>query len=242
MIANKRKEKVRVPTSKELVYDEMGDQFEERLSLYDTNRRIHVLIEEFLGRERLDGKQVLDVGCGLGYGTERLLKLGANVTAVDIGQNLVTNVGKRYGCKAVVADAMDLLNQFDPNTFDVIFSSECIEHTPYPQQSLAHIAAVLKPGGWISLSTPNLLWSPVVKGASVLGIRKFNGHENFSTFRSLKSGLAQHGVSIVREKGLHLIPFQFHLYRLSTWMDDNAQFLRGLMINLCILGQKSKKD
>ena len=40
-------------------------------------------------------------------------------------------------CEAVVADAMNLTARFPPDSFDIVVSSECIEHTPDPMLPFA---------------------------------------------------------------------------------------------------------
>jgi len=181
---------------------------------------------------------VLDVGCGIGHFSQRLMDRGAEVTACDLGPNLVEQTRQRVGCRAVVADALELVRQFGRDRFDVVVSSECIEHTPDPSEALRQMAAVLRPGGWISVSTPNLLWYPIVRAATVLKLRPFDGHENFSTWRGMRRTLAESGVEVVSEKGIHLIPFQLRLHRLSRWLDQRLQSARFGMINICLLGRK----
>lgn len=223
---------------KELCHELLGERFATALSNYDTQRRVETLVDEFLPDDVLQGAETLDVGCGLGFFSQRLAQRGARVTACDLGPSLVDKTVARAGCRGVVADALRLTNTFGAGAFDVVVSSECIEHTPDPVAAVREMARVVKPGGWISLSTPNLLWSPVVKAATWLKLRPFDGLENFSTWRSLRRTLRDEGVEIVREHGLHLFPFQFRLYRLSRWFDRRAQACRGLMINICLLGRK----
>lgn len=74
----------RVPTEEELCHERLGDRFAEALSDYDTTRRLEVLVDDFLTEEMLRGKRVLDVGCGLGFFSERLMRrtleaAGANI-------------------------------------------------------------------------------------------------------------------------------------------------------------------
>ncbi len=98
--------------------------------------------------------------------------------------------------------------------------------------------AVLKPGGLLSLSTPNIVWQPVVRAATRLKLRPFDGYEHFSSWASLRRTVQGHGGEIVRERGLHLFPFQFGLHALSVWCDEHLQAARGLMINICLLARK----
>jgi SAM-dependent methyltransferase len=165
--------------------------------------------------------------------------LGADVTACDIGPELVGATVRRCRCTGVVADALDLVGQFGPNRFDAVVSSECIEHTPAPAAALEQMARVLKPGGWLAVSTPNRLWQPIVRAATWLRLRPFDGLEHFSTLTRIRASLKRSGVRVVRETGLHLWPFQLPLRGLSRWADENLQSLRGAMINLCVLGHKA---
>lgn len=228
----------RIPEREELVHEHLGDEFELALSQYDTKRRLEVLIDEFLPDSALRGKAVLDVGCGLGFFSERLVQRGAVVTACDLGPGLVARTRRRVRCTALVADALHLVDRFDVNHFDVVVSSECIEHTPRPADAVKQMMAVLRPGGYLSISTPNKAWLPVVRFATMIGARPFDGFENFSSWTSIRRTIEETGGAIVREHGLHLFPFQVPLHSLSRWCDVHLQALRAVMINVCVLAQK----
>ena len=68
------------------------------------------------------------------------------------------------------------------------------------------MATVLRPGGYISVSTPNWLWYPVVRAATILRLRPFDGLENFSSFARIREALNGEGVTILREKGAPPLP------------------------------------
>jgi 2-polyprenyl-3-methyl-5-hydroxy-6-metoxy-1,4-benzoquinol methylase len=229
---------MRVPGELEYCHERLGEQFAQALSEYDTRRRVEVLIDDFFTADMLEDKDALDVGCGLGFFSERLSQRGACVTACDLGPNLLEQTRRRAGCDCVQADALALEETFGPDRFDVVVSSECIEHTPAPLQAVAQMTKVLRPGGLLALSTPNIVWSPVVKLASWTRLRPFDGYENFSGWGTLRKTLRANGMEILREYGLHLIPFQFHLEGLSRWLDRHCQWARVCMINVCILAHK----
>ena len=230
---------LRIVDSKELVHERLGKSFETALSNYDTQRRVETLVDDFLGADLLEGAEALEVGCGLGYFSERMQQLGAQVTACDLGPNLVEQTRQRTACNAVVADALNLQDTFTPDSFDVVLSSECVEHTPDPDRAIRQIIAMAKPGGYVSLSTPNIVWWPIVKLATLLHLRPFDGLENFSSWNSIRRIFADEKVIIAREFGLHLYPFQFGMHQFSTRLDNSCQFARPAMINICILGQKA---
>jgi len=222
----------------EYTHERLGEKFAQAISDYDTERRVTVLVNEFLTPRVLTGKRVLDVGTGLGFFAEALQDNGAKVTAVDIGEGMLQRVRNRIGCDCRRVDALELEAHFGRESFDIVLSSECIEHTPNPRLALQQMCSVLRPGGYLSISTPNVVWYPIVRLATLLRLRPYDGLENFSTFNSIRSVLAREGMTVLKEKGLHLFPFQFHLNTLSRWCDDHAQPLKSLMINLCVLAMK----
>ncbi len=223
---------------KEYVHDRLGEKFADALSEYDTTRRLEILIDRFLPVERVAGRVALDVGAGLGFFSARLQAKGATVTAADIGQNLLNLVHERVGCRCECVDALELAEHFGRESFDLVVSSECIEHTPDPLSAVRQMAAVLRPGGYLALSTPNLPWYPVVWAATKVRFRPFDGLENFSTFGRIRRTLDESGIDVVEEYGLHLFPFQLPLHGLSAWCDRHLQGLRHCMINICVLGRK----
>ena len=229
---------MRTPSKQEYCHEQLGDKFAQGLSEYDTQRRVEVLINEFLSDNMVRGKTALDVGCGLGFFSEALQERGAHVIACDIGPTLLERTRQRVGCTCELADALQLVEHFGSNRFDLIVSSECIEHTASPAEALRQMVAVLKPGGYLAVSTPNIIWSSVVKLATVVGLRPFDGYENFSSWKAIQKTLQASGVQIIREYGLHLFPFQLGLHGISGWCDRHLQVARKLMINICVLGRK----
>lgn len=229
---------MRVISDAEYCHEQLGDEFATALSDYDTQRRVEVLVDDFLGEAAAAGANALDVGCGLGFFSQSLHARGVDVTACDLGPKLVEHTRSQVGCEAVIADALNLEEQFGENQFDIVVSSECIEHTPEPYEAVRQMAAVLKPGGLISLSTPNIVWKPVVGAATLFKLRPFDGYENFSSWSGLRRTLDECGIDVIQQTGLHLIPFQLRLHRLSRWLDRHCQPLRLCMINICLLGQK----
>ena len=178
------------------------------------------------------------VGCGLGFFSKQLKERGANVFACDIGPNIVKHTREFVGCECEVVDALGLIDHYGKERFDVVVSSECIEHTRSPIDAIAQMAKVLKPGGYLSISTPNKLWYPIVGLATLLKLRPFDGHESFSTWSGMRKALESNGVDIIDEYGLHILPFQLPIHGLLKSCDHHLQIMRWCMINICMLGKK----
>ena len=217
---------------KELTHERLTARFDELMHDYDLGRRVETLVDDFLGGD-LHGKFVLDAGCGVGGLTKTLVARGARVVALDIGPTLAATTRDRCRCAAVVGTLSSI--GLRANTFDVVFSTEAIEHTPDPQRSVAELYRLVKPGGHLAITTPNRLWQTPVRAASALGLRPYDGYENFLWPSDLRKALAGAGAEILDHRGLHLWPFQVRpLHSASRWVDRFGAALLPLMINQCI--------
>jgi len=140
--------------SKELFYNSIGEKFEHIMNMYDTNRRIEVIFDDFLGNVELTKKTLLDAGCGVGLFTKRAIERGAIVTSVDIAEKLA-KITKRKHPKANVTVGSLLDLPFNDNLFHIVISSDVIEHTDDPFKATDELVRVLKPGGLLCVTVPN---------------------------------------------------------------------------------------
>jgi SAM-dependent methyltransferase len=102
----------------------------------------------------LAGALVLDLGCGPGWCAAMLAEAGADVVAGDLDVAGVAEASVKVP-RVVVADAAR--TPFPDATFDGVFCSNVVEHTPEPRVLLAEIERVLRPGGWAYVSWTNWL-------------------------------------------------------------------------------------
>jgi len=218
---------------RELTHDRIADSFDAVMNAYDVRRRMEVLVDEFLRDVNLHGRLVLDGGCGTGRATSALANRGAKVVALDLGLRLASYVKARYPSYPVNGSILTL--PFADNTFEVVLSSEAIEHTPDPVAAVVELCRVIKPGGHLVLSTPNWLWQLPVRVASRLRLRPYDGLENFMRPSVLKATVSGAGMTTVEHKGIHLLPFQLELlWPLLRGADRFGGPLLPLMINQCI--------
>lgn len=111
------------------------------------------------GHAGIEGKKVLDVGCGGGILAESMARRGAEVTGIDMGEaplqvaelhKLESGVEVEY--HRTTAEAMA---EKHPGAFDVVTCMEMLEHVPDPGSVIAACARLVKPGGQVFFSTIN---------------------------------------------------------------------------------------
>ncbi len=106
------------------------------------------------------GSRILDVAAAHGNFTLPLAEKGYHMVWNDIRGELEGFVKLRYESGKVdyvTGNCFDLVAEH-AGSFDAIIATEIIEHVAHPDQFLRDIAQLLKPGGYIMLSTPNGKW------------------------------------------------------------------------------------
>jgi 2-polyprenyl-3-methyl-5-hydroxy-6-metoxy-1,4-benzoquinol methylase len=99
--------------------------------------------------------RVLEIGCNDGFIGSILLKNGNDVYGIDIVRREVIKAKKR-GIKAKVVDIENQYLPYASNFFDVVLLTDVIEHVFDTDVLLAKIYKVLKPGGTLLVTTPNV--------------------------------------------------------------------------------------
>lgn len=224
-------------TDRQRFYDGIADEFDTLMNRYDLGRRLEVVFGELLGGVDLRGALVLDAGCGTGEFSTAALARGARVISVDIGPNLLRRTRDK-GIEGVVAADVAAL-PFASGTFDIVLSSECVEHTPSPHASVLELTRVLRAGGRLALTCPNRTWYWSCAAADRLGIRAYKGLENWPGWFSLRRWVAEGGVDITSHRGLHLFPFMLSAtHPLLRGLDRLGPAIGPLYVNQCIAGVK----
>jgi 2-polyprenyl-3-methyl-5-hydroxy-6-metoxy-1,4-benzoquinol methylase len=191
-------------SKKELFYDDFADRWEARINNLETNKRLQIVFHEFLTKKDLKNKTFLEVGCGLGYFSERALSMGAKVTGIDVGSKLVKKTKDRVpGGRFLTASAAKL--PFKNNTFDIVLCTEVIEHVEFQQKTLKEMFRVLKHGGVLVITTPNRIFKPAFDLLSYLKIRPYRGNENWIYQWKLKKMLVKLGFRIDKERFFNFI-------------------------------------
>jgi SAM-dependent methyltransferase len=121
-------------------------------------------------------RSVLDVGCGPGWLTVQYARAGANAFAIDLTHKAVELTRRHLEHYALAADVRQGSAEsipFPDNTFDLVFSSGVLHHTPDTLRSFRECFRVLKPGGIakITLYRLGVLHSPAVFPLTRLAMR-----------------------------------------------------------------------
>lgn len=102
----------------------------------------------------VQGKEVLDIACGEGYGSAAMLEAGASrVIGVDISEEACKHAATKYGLETHVGNALQI--PLPAESLDAVVSFETIEHVSEPGVFLDECLRVLRPGGKVIISTPN---------------------------------------------------------------------------------------
>lgn len=130
-----------------------------------------MLVVELLSPQ--PGESILDLGCGDGALTIKLVELGCNVVGVDSSPEMIT-AAKSLGLNAHVVDGQSL--QFT-NEFDAVFSNAALHWMNNPERVISGVWRALKPGGRF--------------------VGEFGGYGNVSTIiAAIESTLASRGLAV----------------------------------------------
>ena len=124
--------------------------------LHDINPLRLNYIDKLAG---LNGKVVLDVGCGGGILSEGMAALGAHVTGIDLGEQALKvarlhllESGNEVDYRKIAAE--ELAGE-QPRHYDLVTCMEILEHVPAPESTVQACAKLVKAGGHVFFSTIN---------------------------------------------------------------------------------------
>ena len=106
--------------------------------------------------DMVEGKKVLDIGCGTGFVTNKIAKTGREVVGIDIEQEGIRiarkNAGKKDKVKYLLGDFFDF--KFKKGSFDSVILADVLEHVKEEGRMLHEILKVLKKNGVLILTVP----------------------------------------------------------------------------------------
>lgn len=158
--------------------------------------------------------RIFDAGCGNGAIASRLLKMGYQVTGCDASEMGIAQARQNFrDGKFFVASVYEDLPSLFGSEYDIVLSSEVIEHLYAPRALLKNTFELLKPGGHFILTTPyhgylkNLALALSGKMDKHFTVLWDGGHIKFWSYRSLAQLLSEAGFRKFTFQGAGRLPF-----------------------------------
>jgi len=200
-------------------------------SEFRTLHQINPLRLDFINeRAPLEGKKVLDVGCGGGILSESMATRGARVTGIDMGEKPLSvaklhlkESGLEVDYRQTTTEALAIE---EPESFDIITCMEMVEHVPDPASVINACSRLVRPGGELFFSTINRTpkaWLFAIVGAEyLLNIlpKGTHSYEKFIRPSELEKWARESGLVSKEITGMHYNPFTDH-YWLAPGVEVN---------------------
>ena len=190
------------------------DPHSEFKPLHDINPLRLNLIDKHVG---LNGKRVIDIGCGGGILAESMAARGAEVTGIDLSEKPLSvaklhllESGRHVDYRLIAAEEIAMQQ---PADFDCVTCMEMLEHVPDPPSTVRAAAALAKPGGWVFFSTlnrnPKSFLFAIIGAEYVLNLLPKGTHEygRFITPAELAAMARDAGLTVTNFTGMTYNPF-----------------------------------
>lgn len=189
----------------------------------------------------LAGRKVVDIGCGGGLLSEALARAGAQVTAIDLGEELI-RMARLHALESELSidyrvQSAEALAEAEAGTFDVVTCMEMLEHVPDPSSVLAACQRLLKPGGRLFLSTINR--TPAAFAVAIVGAeyiarllpRGTHSYPEFITPAELAGWVREQGLDVEDVSGMAYEPWA-----------NRARLSRNTAINYLMAARKPERS
>jgi len=178
-------------------YEELWERLPAELEPPSFDRRLSVLLGEVRA-----GDRALDLGCGAGEFTAAMARAGAKVVGADVAEAALDRARVRNPEVEFRLVPFDGPLPCEDGSFDLVWSSEVIEHVADTARWLSEVRRVLVPGGRLLLTTPSHGRVRVALG----GVERFSeplgDHLHLYTKRSLRMLLTEFGFGEVQVRAV----------------------------------------
>ena len=176
-------------------------------------------------KDEWKNKKVLDIGCGLGIFTEFFLKMGAQVTALDVSKSVIlANKTRNPKAKFVCQNAEEIELR---ERFDLIFAKDLIEHLKNDQKFIQNLNKYLNQDGIILLNTQNshsfnyLFQNSIARSKGNYQWKGWDpNHYRFYSRITLKKLLVKNGFIPIKWFGSYYFPYR----ALEIWFKKKGKW------------------
>jgi 2-polyprenyl-3-methyl-5-hydroxy-6-metoxy-1,4-benzoquinol methylase len=119
--------------------------------LSERRHRAHTKLIDAVGT----GMRILDVGCSSGYLARPLAERGNTIVGLELDP-VAAREAEAHCERVLVGDVETMALPLEPGSFDVLLCGDVVEHLRDPEATLARLRPLLRPGGRLVLSTPNV--------------------------------------------------------------------------------------
>jgi 2-polyprenyl-6-hydroxyphenyl methylase/3-demethylubiquinone-9 3-methyltransferase len=194
-------------------YDQLGDTWWDERGplglLHEMNPARFDYFQSVVGS--LSGLKVLDVGCGGGILAERFAQAGALVTGVDLSYSSLAAASRHSKINAIEIDYVNAeaeMLPFPDSSFDLVVSSDFLEHVIELDRVISECARVLRPRGLFLYDTINrtflsrvmVIW--LIERTLGLVPKMTHNARMFIRPSELHQAMARHGISNCETRGL----------------------------------------
>ena len=181
-------------------------------------------------RAPLEGRRVVDVGCGGGILTEAMAGRGATVTGIDMARSPLAVARLHLADSGAEVEYLqhtaEMLAAERAGTYDVVTCMEMLEHVPSPSAVVEACARLARPGGHVFFSTinrnPKSFLFAIVGAEYLLRLLPAGTHEyqNFIRPSELEAWARHAGLQLRESIGMHYHPLG-RRYSLGPNVDVN---------------------
>ena len=168
-----------------------SDYISDEVNIRRTARRRIKALSRYIPSGKL-----LDVGCAMGFFLDEAKTLGWQVSGIDVSGFGVNYARSHFGLDVFHGELTELA--VAEASFDLITMWDVIEHVSDPSAYIRQAAKLLRPGGCLSLSTPDVESLPAkIYGKRWVGYKLSTEHVSYFSLRTLKRLLEEEGFELV---------------------------------------------
>jgi ubiquinone/menaquinone biosynthesis C-methylase UbiE len=212
---------------------QMGSFWDSIIDYDDINDSTPSYFRRFVDGYRLsnlpDNCYTLDISSRTGNGTAFFWEKGkiSKAVCVDFSRHFLDVCAQRLKTKGIPFQAKlveSLPLPFKDAEFDAILCFETVEHVSEPDIFIKELSRVLKVGGSMILTTPNIIWEPIFYLAPIFNMHHSEGPHRCLTRKKIVSYIRESGLTIQQEETTVLVPAGPHvLVKVGEWLEKKTK-------------------